>query len=125
MSAKKQIEIKESESEKLELAKIEKLQSDAERLKKTYSLKKVFYISTEDEDSGEEIGAFFRKPSLKEFSQFSSISQKDSIAGIQNLMNNVFLEGNKLVIEDDDYFLACMQQIESIVQVQASTVKKF
>lgn len=97
----------------------------AERLKKTYNLKKIYLIQVEDEDTGEWYEAYFRKPNLKEFSMFTTIAQKgDRIQALQTLMKNIFVDGNKLVIEEDDLFLAAMSQIEDILSVQASKIKK-
>ena len=119
-----EVKIKESKKELEEIKKAEKLALEAENIKKSSGEKKVFLISTINDDN-EEVSAWFRRPTLKEFSDFTSISQKDSIAGIRSLMDDVFISGNKDIIDDDYCFLASMSQIEGIIHIQASTIKKF
>lgn len=115
--------------EEIELSKedleLEQLREKAEKLKTQHKTKKVFLISVEDEDTGEWKSAFFRKPKLKEFSMFTTLAQKDKIQALQTLMKNIYLEGDNDLISDDDLFLAAMTQIEEIVNVQASKIKKF
>jgi hypothetical protein len=104
------------------------LLAQAEKIKKKYKIKKTFLIEVEDEDSEDEdawVKAWIRKPTLKEFSAFSKIAQNDNIGGLKVLLTNIFLEGDKRILEDDEFFLSAMTQLEAIINVQASRIKKF
>ena len=119
-------EIKEELDNVIELDAVTDEQIEAaEKVKKKFNVKKVFLIGVQDEDTGEWLEGYFRKPNLKEFSMFTTVAQKDKIQALQVLMTNVFLQGDKRLIEEDDYFLSAMSQIEEIVNVQASRIKKF
>jgi hypothetical protein len=122
---KKEIEVS-VEEQKLVAAE-EAIIAEAEGIKAKYKLKKVFRIEVENEETGEfDIIAYLRKPNLKEFTAFTTIAEKgDKISALKMLLTNVFVEGNKLVLSDDDYFLAALSQIEEIINVQASRIKKF
>ena len=85
----------------------------------------MFFIEIEDEFTGDWVGAWIRKPNLKEFSMFTKLAEKDNLAALKILMENVFLEGNKDVYEDDDNFMGAIAQVQEIVNVQASRIKKF
>ena len=104
------------------------LLAQAEKIKKKYKIKKTFLIEVEDEDS-EDVDAWakgwVRKPTLKEYSAFSKISQNDNIGGLKVLLTNIFLEGDKRILEEDDFFLSAMTQLEQIISVQTSRIKKF
>lgn len=126
---------KEEKQEEIEITQtpeqieeVEQMDADlkkAEILKKNYKTKRVFLIEVEDEDTGEWIGGWIRKPNLKEFSMFTKLAQKDNLSALQTLMTNIFLEGDRRIYEDDDYFLGSIAQIQDIVNVQASRIKKF
>ena len=108
----------------------------ASRIKKKYAsddsknVKKIFHIEVRDEDDDSDgnpvwVGAYFGKPTLKLFSQFSKNAQKDRINALKVLLMNLYLEGDRRILDDDDYFLAAMGQIEGIVNVQESRIKKY
>ena len=120
-----EIEIVETAEQIAEAKESEDLAAKAESIKKKWNVKKVFLIEIEDEDTGEWIGAWIRKANLKEFSMFTKLAEKDNLLALKNLMTNIFLEGNKAVYEDDEYFLAAIAQVQEIVNVQASRIKKF
>lgn len=116
-------EVSKEESE--EIQREEEIAKKAEVLKKKHSTKKIFFIEVEDEDTGEWVGGYLRKPNLKEYSLFASIAPKDKISALKTLMTNIFLDGDERLLSDDDYFLSAMGQLEDIVNVQASRIKKY
>jgi len=126
-----EIEVVVSAEEQAQIDAYEEESKIAENIKKKYSsdksrnVKKVYYIEVQDEDTDEWVGAWFSKPTLKLFSQFSKNAQKDRINSLKVMLVNLFLEGDKRLIEDDDYFLSAMSQIEDVVHVQQSRIKKF
>jgi len=122
----KEIELKVSTEEEALVKEEETRQAVAEKLKTKHKTRKVFFIEVESEEvEGEWLSAYFRKPNLKEYSYFTTLAQKDKIMALQDLMRKIFLEGDKDILEDDDYFLAAMTQIEEIINVQASRIKKY
>ena len=126
------VDIAVTEEEQVVIDALVAEEEAASRIKKKYAsdssknVKKVFHIEVQDEDDDDKwVGAWFSKPTLKLFSQFSKNAQKDRINALKVLLVNLFLEGDRLLLDDDDYFLAAMGQIEEIVNVQQSRIKKF
>tara|TARA_R110002020_G_scaffold171353_4_gene361354 strand:- start:809 stop:1183 length:375 start_codon:yes stop_codon:yes gene_type:complete len=122
----KEIDLKETAEEK-EIVKAEEDKlALAEKLKLKHQTRAIFFIEVESEDEPDKwLGAYFRKPNLKEYSYFTSLVEKNKIQALQDLMGKIFLEGDREILDDDDYFLSAMSQIESIVSVQASRIKKY
>ena len=116
---------KETPEQIAEAEATEVLIAKADGIKKKWNTKKVFLIEVEDEDTGEWIGAWIRKPNLKEFSMFTKLAEKDNLLALKTLITNIFLEGDKKIYEDDEYFLGAIAQVQDIVSVQASRIKKF
>ena len=128
----KEVEVIVTEEEQAVIDALVAEEEAASRIKKKYAsdssknVKKVFHIEVQDEDDEEKwVGAWFSKPTLKLFSQFSKNAQKDRVNALKVLLVNLFLEGDRLLLDDDDYFLAAMGQIEEIVNVQQARIKKF
>ena len=122
----KEIELNVDAQEEVLVKLEEERQEFANKLKTKHQAKKVFFIEVESEEEADKwLGAYFRKPNLKEFSYFTSLAERDKIGALQDLMKKIFLEGDSQIIEDDDYFLSAMTQIEDIVNVQASRIKKY
>jgi len=121
----KEIDVKETEEQLLLVSEAEDLQKKADGLKAKHNTKKVFLVEVEDEDSGDWISAWIRKPNLKEFSMFTKLAQKDNLSALKVLMTNIFLEGDRNIYEDDECFLAAISQVQEIINVQASRIKKF
>ncbi len=120
-----EIKITQTVEQKAIAKEAEELLLKAESVKKKWGAKRVFFIEIEDEFTGDWVGAWIRKPNLKEFSMFTKLAEKDNLAALKILMENVFLEGNKDVYEDDDNFMGAIAQVQEIVNVQASRIKKF
>jgi len=97
------------------------------------SIKKVFMLSVFDEDfegeNGEEDGQWIdgwvRKPDLSDFSMFTKLAETDKINALKSILNTVWLEGDRKILEDDDCMMSAMLQIEPIMNVFASKIKKF
>ena len=126
------IKIVVTEEEQKVIDKVVADEEAASRIKKKYAsdstknVKKVFHIEVQDEDDENVwVGAYFSKPTLSLFSQFSKNAAKDRINALKVLLVNLFLEGDRKLLYDDDYFLAAMGQIEEVVQVQQARIKKY
>ena len=96
----------------------EQVTAHANELKKKLKLRKVFAVVVAGEDDSEKpyyIG-YFRRPGLMPFSQYMSFVQKDVVQANKNLAQNIFLEGDRELIDDEELFIyGLMQQIGSIV----------
>jgi len=98
-------------------------------LKVKHGVKKVFVIVVEgDVEDGEKplyIG-YFRRPNLMQFSVYMSFVQKDLIQANKQLAMNVFLDGDRELVDDEDMFLyGTMQQLSHVIDSRnADMVKK-
>ncbi len=100
----------------------------AEEIKSQHKLRKVFIIVVEGEDDDDKplyIG-YFRRPSLMHFSQYMNFVQKDLVQANKMLATNVFLAGDRELVDDDDLFLyGTMQQLNHVIDSRnADLVKK-
>ena len=122
----KKIDLKETVEEKEVLKAEEERLGITQKLKLKHKSRAIFFIEVEsEEEQGKWLGAYFRKPTLKEYSYFTTLVEKNKIQALQDLMGKIFCEGDKEILEDDDYFLSAMSQIEGIVSIQASRIKKY
>lgn len=100
----------------------------AEELKKQHNLRKVFIVVVQGEDEDEKplYVAYLRRPSLMHFSQYMNFVQKDLVQANKMLATNVFLAGDRELVDDDDLFLyGTMQQLSHIIDSRnADMVKK-
>lgn len=98
-------------------------------LKAKHGVKKVFVIIVEgDVADGEKplyIG-YFRRPNLMQFSVYMNFVQKDLIQANKQLAMNVFLDGDRELVDDEDLFLyGTMQQLSHVIDSRnADMVKK-
>lgn len=105
----------------------EQISSKVEELKKTNGIRKVFVVvvaGDADDDKPMYI-AYLRRPNLMHFSQYMNFVQKDLVQANKMLVNNIFLAGDRELIEDDELFLyGTMQQLSGIIDSrQAEMVK--
>lgn len=98
-------------------------------LKVKFGVKKVFVIVVEgDVEGGEKplyIG-YFRRPNMIQFSMYMNFVQKDLVQANKQLAMNVFLDGDRELIDDEDLFLyGTMQQLSHVIDSRnAGLVKK-
>lgn len=97
-------------------------------LKVAKKVKRVFVIIVQgDVDAGElpyYIG-YFRRPNLMEFSQYMNFAQKDISQASFMLAQQVFLDGNKELVDDQDLFLyGTMSQLNHIIDSRNSDIVK-
>ena len=106
----------------------EDLQEQAEIIKAKYKVNKLYLITVEGEagDSKSEYRGWIRKPNLKEFSMFASMTAKNEvIAGGQAILRTCFLEGDPELINDEDILLGAVNQLEELLKVRNATIAKF
>lgn len=107
----------------------EEIVKKAEALKAQHKLRKIFIIIVEGEEGCDEKPfyiAYLRRPGLAHFSQYMTFGQKDVIQANKMLANNVFIAGDRELIDDDDLFLyGTMNQLSPIIESRnAELVKK-
>lgn len=97
-------------------------------LKARFSVKKVFVIIVEgNAEDGEKpfYIAYLRRPNMMQFSQYMTFIQKDMVQANQMLAQNIFLDGDKELIDDEDLFLyGTMPQLNHIIDARNSDIVK-
>lgn len=106
----------------------EEIIKKAEELKAKHKLRKIFIVIVEGDGGNEKpfYIAYLRRPGLMHFSQYMNFAQKDMIQANMMLANNVFLEGDRELISDEDLFLyGTMNQLGQLIESRnAELVKK-
>jgi len=105
----------------------EEIAKKAEELKKIHNLRKVFVIVVQgDEDDDKPLYiAYLRRPNLMHFSQYMNFVQKDLIQANKMLASNVFLAGDKELVDDEELFLyGTMQQLNRIIDARNADMVK-
>lgn len=105
-------------------------QSIAEKIKELkakFGVKKVFVIVVEgdyDDDKPLYIG-YFRRPNLLQFSMYMNFVQKDLVQANKQLASNVFLAGDRELVDDEDLFLyGTMQQLSHVIDSRNADMVK-
>lgn len=106
----------------------EEIVKKAEELKAANKLRKIYIIVVEGEEGDEKplyIG-YMRRPSLAHFSQYMTFVQKDMVQANKMLASNVFLAGDRELVDDDELFLyGTMQHLNDLIDSRnADMVKK-
>lgn len=105
----------------------EEINKKAEALKKEHKLKKIFVIIVGGEDGDDKpfYIAYMRRPGLAHFSQYMNFVQKDLVQANKMLASNVFLAGDKELIDDDDLFLyGTMQKLSNLIDSRSADMVK-
>lgn len=106
----------------------EQISVKAAELKAKHKVKKVFVIIVEgDTEVGEKpfYICYVRRPNMMQFSQYMNFVQKDIVQANQMLAQNVFLDGDKELIDDEELFLyGTMQQLNHIIDARNSDLVK-
>ena len=84
--------------------------------KKQHGKDAIFLIVVEDKSCA------IRKPTRQEFSFVSGI--KDPIQLSETLFKQLWLDGDKEIIEDDDYFLPAIGKLDEVLKQKEAEVKK-
>lgn len=105
----------------------EEIFKKAEELKTQHKLRKIFIVVVEGEDGDEKplYIAYMRRPSLMHFSQYMSFVQKDLVQANKMLATNVFLAGDRELVDDDELFLyGTMQQLSHLIDSRNADMVK-
>lgn len=97
-------------------------------LKTKFNVKKVFVIIVQgDIEAGEKpfYIAYLRRPNMMQFSQYMTFAQKDIVQANKMLAQNIFLDGDKELIDDEELFLyGTMGQLNHVVDSRNSDIVK-
>ena len=96
----------------------EQITAHAKELKQKHKLRKVFAIVVSGEDVSDKpyYIAYMRRPGMMPFSQYMNFVQKDVVQANKTLAQNIFIEGDRELIDDDELFIyGTMQQMATII----------
>lgn len=97
-------------------------------LKAKNNIKKVFVVVVKgDEEDGEKpfYIAYLRRPNMMQFSQYMNFVQKDLVQANQMLAQNIFLDGDKELVDDEDLFLyGTMPQLNHVIDARSADLVK-
>lgn len=99
----------------------------AEALKTQHKLRKIFIVLVEGDGDDDKplYVAYFRRPGLMHFSQYMNFVQKDLVQANRMLAQNVFLAGDKELVDDEDLFLyGTMSQLNNIINSRNTDMVK-
>lgn len=100
----------------------------AEELKAQHKLRKIFIALVEGDPGVDEKPlyiAYFRRPGLIHFSQYMNFVQKDLVQANKMLAQNVFLAGDRELVDDEDLFIyGTMSQLNTIIDSRNADMVK-
>jgi hypothetical protein len=88
-----------------------------------HNVKTVFEITVED-DEGNLVIAYFKKPSRQIMSRALSIEGRDPLGSKELILRNCFLEGDIRIIDDDEMFYGACIESGSMMTFRKATLKK-
>lgn len=106
----------------------EEIVKKAEELKAKFNLRKIFIVVVEGEEGTDDKPlyiAYLRRPNLGQFSKYMNFVQKDLVQANKMLATDIFIAGDKELVDDDDLFLyGTMQQLNHIIDSRNSDLVK-
>ena len=85
----------------------------------------VFQLDAEHADTDEKLTAYFRRPSLPELDKFMKLSKESGrMGGMRSLATDIFVGGDRAVVEHDYTFFSVASDFETILAVKKSAIKK-
>lgn len=70
----------------------------------------------------EEYGCIVRKPNRKDLSYIAAV--KNPMQMTETLMNQLWVDGDDIIKQDDDYFLAAAQKLGDLIEFKEAEIKK-
>ena len=111
-------------STEVEEKEVKVVDEEAETVKAFFKVKSVFKVEVEGDEEGEWIHGWLKKPNIQDFSMFTKLAESDRINALQTTFKSLWLRGDERIINDDDYLLAAMIQIDEVMSIKASRVAK-
>lgn len=104
----------------------EEINAHAKKLMEEGKAKRVYPIVViGDRFAGEKeyyVG-YFAQPTFAQFSKFMAAGKKDELIAIRTLAKDVFLEGDRCLVDDDSMFVfGAFPQIQSVMAVRQSYI---
>lgn len=80
----------------------------------------IFLITVEDKS------AVFRKPNRQELSyaMVASHQGNDAVSMCESIANSCYVEGDREIIDNDDYFLGAMPVLTEMIDIKQGEIKK-
>lgn len=88
-----------------------------------HNVKTVFEISVND-DEGNPVTAYFKKPSRQILSVALSLQDRDPLKSKELILRNCWLEGDKRIVDDDDLFISACTVVDEIMHYRKAVIKK-
>lgn len=105
----------------------EQIARKVDELKAQHKVKKVFVIVVQGEEDDEKplYIAYLRRPTFIHFSQYMTFVQKDLVQANKMLAQNVFLAGDRELIDDEELFLyGAMSQLTHLIDARNGELVK-
>lgn len=94
-----------------------------EQLKIKHSVDTIYTIEVKGRD-GKPIVAYFKKPSREIVGASLAISGRNPLSAKEMLLRACFLEGDKQILDDDEYFMGAAVYADDMIDIARATLKK-
>lgn len=112
------------EEKNLTIEQENEIREKALQLKDEKKVKKIFPMlvwGDEQTDEKEYYVAYLSEPSFPQFSKFMAASKKDEVTAMRTLARDCFVDGDRILVEDDSLFLfGLMSQLSEIITTRQS-----
>jgi hypothetical protein len=89
---------------------------EIENLKAKYG--KIFKITVGDKS------CILKSPTRKDLSYASTVGAKDPLKFNEVILKNCFVEGDREIVDSDEYFLGASSKIQEIIEVKEASLEK-
>lgn len=104
----------------------QEIKEKALQLKDDKKLKKIYPMVVWGDERAEEkeyYVAYLTEPTFPQFSKFMAASKRDEVTAMRTLAKDCFVEGDRLLIDDDSLFLfGLMSQLSEIITTRQSVL---
>lgn len=105
-------------------AEISEEQKIINRLKKQYNLKNVFVLKVPKNDEETEFAIAYLKAPDRQIISLVSTFKDDQIRASEALLENIFLEGDREILTDDELFFGAIPALDGLMKVRIGELKK-
>jgi hypothetical protein len=120
------MEQEKTDQEKTDQEKADQLRLD--EIAKRNGVAEVFEVKAykKNKESGniDEITAVFRKPSRSVISASMSQQNRNPLGAKETILRSCFLEGDKRILDDDDFFLSACTVVDEMIEIRMADLKK-
>jgi hypothetical protein len=101
----------------------EKDKAELDAIAKKHGVEKVSQIFANKPDC-EPISAFFKRPDRKIMGMVMSLDKTNPLRAKEILLTNCFLEGDRRILTDDDYFFSACTRAYDTFEIMDADIKK-